>query len=103
MKGKTEPISSEGPDCTPIKTIILTGHSLDGGLTQIAHLFLQLFPFYGLADACEEVDIRTIAFSAPMTTFLKKPDGATSGFFEKFIEPATSCSIPILLLADTVT
>jgi hypothetical protein len=87
MINSNKKIPSEGPDGTRIKTIILTGHSLGGGLAQVAHLFLKLSPLYGLADACEEVDIRTVAFSAPMTTFLNKPDGATTDFLENFIEP----------------
>ena len=87
MINSNKKIPSKGPDGTRIKTIILTGHSLGGGLAQVAHLFLKLSPLYGLVDACEEVDIRTVAFSAPMTTFLNKPDGATTDFLEKFIEP----------------
>ena len=87
MINSNKKIPSKGPDGTRIKTIILTGHSLGGGLAQVAHLFLKLSPLYGLVDACEEVDIRTVAFSAPMTMFLNKPDGATTDFLEKFIEP----------------
>jgi hypothetical protein len=91
-------LDKNAKDGTPIKRIILTGHSLGGGLAQVAHhLYLTLLPsvdnekskLYGLAEACKKVVIRTVAFSAPMTTaLLDKPTSkATTDFLKKSIAP----------------
>jgi hypothetical protein len=84
-------------DGTKIKKIILTGHSLGGGLAQVAHLYLTKLPsvdddnskLYGLHEACKKVVIRTVAFSAPMTTALldKSTSEATTDFLKKSIAP----------------
>jgi hypothetical protein len=83
-------------DGTPITRIMLTGHSLGGGLAQVAHLFLRAppnrisfppSPWKKLVKACDDVEIKTIAISAPMTTVLQDPSSSTSEFLKNTIEP----------------
>lgn len=73
-------------DGTPITKIILTGHSLGGGLAQVAHLFMTVPDNYDLAEKVKGVDLRTVAFSAPMTIIDNQDDEATTTFI-KAIEP----------------
>mmetsp|Transcript_14361 Transcript_14361/g.21089 ORF Transcript_14361/g.21089 Transcript_14361/m.21089 type:complete len:408 (+) Transcript_14361:92-1315(+) len=72
---------------TPIKKVICTGHSLGGGLAQVAHLYLTApGAKWNVRDsACVE----TIAFSAPMTIAVKDDlDEGTEQFLEEDIKPA---------------
>ena len=61
-------------DGVPITKILLTGHSLGGGLANIAHLCLTIpsEDWKSLVETCEDkkVIIKTLAFSAPMTTIV---------------------------------
>jgi hypothetical protein len=64
--------------CKPIRRIILTGHSLGGGLAQVAHAFLtNKKEGSDIYKAIEDnnVDVCTLAFSAPMSIALR--EGAT--------------------------
>jgi hypothetical protein len=76
-------IKGEG-DGTLVKRIILTGHSLGGGLAQVAHLFLDhLFLTKGISG----VEIITVAFSAPMTTVLTERVEGTIDYLNKSVKP----------------
>jgi len=58
----------------PVKRIILTGHSLGGGMAQVAHVFLKSSKCPAeLSEviAKYKVKIHTVAFSAPMSIALK--------------------------------
>lgn len=94
VKGKYSKVPNKAKkDGTPIKRIILAGHSLGGGLAQVAHLFLRAPPDHpwsrwtSLVNDCKAVEIRTIAISAPMTTVLNNPSSDTAQFLQDVTEP----------------
>lgn len=69
-----------------IKRICLTGHSLGGGIAQVAHLFLagqQRRDFSEWVEALmdEDVSIRTVAFAAPMTIAILHRNHQGSNYF----------------------
>jgi hypothetical protein len=91
MKDKDKHISNK-PDerGSPIKRIILTGHSLGGGLAQVAHLYLSVMGGKDSDNAKvshlgTKVDVQTIAFSAPMTTAFTST-GITNTTTLKFLD-----------------
>jgi hypothetical protein len=94
MKDKNKPLSNE-PDKrgTPIKRIILTGHSLGGGLAQVAHLYLSVLggkdnAKVGHLGSKKGLDVRTLAFSAPMTTaFTSTTDTTMLKFLNDTVTP----------------
>lgn len=61
----------------PIRRVLFTGHSLAGGMAQVAHVFVrgqvlqQAVPWDGitLGDGPGQVDMRSICFAAPMTVY----------------------------------
>ena len=73
-----------------VKEVVFTGHSLGGGLAQVAHLF-------ALAQWAEhhpDVTFRTLTFSAPMTFFrsddeMDKEDMATLDELDKVLAKDT--------------
>jgi len=85
-KGENLGLNNRGD---PIKNIILTGHSLGGGLAQVAHLFITApvddkdSEWYGFAK--KDVNIQTVAFAAPMTTVLEKPSNKTTEFLAEYV------------------
>jgi Lipase (class 3) len=90
-----------------IKEIVLTGHSLGGGIAQIAHLYLKLLQpeaikssttLYGLAQALQKVTLRTLAFSAPMTTVLSDalPVSASASTRSKTIDFLNNTVAPVM-------
>jgi len=78
-----------------IREIVTTGHSLGGGIAQIAHTILRAqmedesSPWFELNG----VNVRSLAFSAPMTTLIV-PEG-TSDETRMFIDKisANSCNV----------
>jgi len=76
-----------------IDEVIFTGHSLGGGLAQVAHLFVEGcrsqdndFPWSTLS---KDFSIRTLAFEAPTTTLLdlgedEEKNNSSKAFLEKF-------------------
>ena len=71
-------------DGTPITRIILCGHSLGGGLAQVAHLYLRANKN---SKNYKDIEIKTIAISAPMTTVVDNPSADTSKFLTDVVEP----------------
>ena len=78
-------------DGTPIKRIIVSGHSLGGGLAQVTHLCLTTKggAFDDMVDAIEhkQVQVKTLAFAAPMTTVLVNPSKKTLTYLADHISP----------------
>ena len=79
-------------DGTPIRRIVVTGHSLGGGLAQVTHLCLTApgsDAFGDLADAIRrrEVQVKSVAFAAPMTTALVDPGPKAKQFLRDHIRP----------------
>jgi hypothetical protein len=80
-----------------IKQIILTGHSLAGGMAHVAHLFIEAQlsqPDNAWSHLQGELTCRTVAFSAPMTTLnldAEQSDTATNDFLKRVA--AHSCNI----------
>lgn len=74
---------------TPIKRILITGHSLGGGLAQVTHFCLTAKggDFDDLVSVIEEnkVQVQTVAFAAPMTTVLSNPSKETEDFLDNSI------------------
>lgn len=100
-------------DGTRITKIILTGHSLGGALAQVAHVCMKAppnnflspswppwpNPMADLVKACKDVEIRTIAISAPMTFVVEHPAPETTKFLQDVIEP---CMRNVFFNADVV-
>jgi hypothetical protein len=80
-----------------IKQIILTGHSLAGGMAHVAHLFIEAQlsqPDNAWSHLQGKLTCRTVAFSAPMTTLnldAEHSDTATNDFLKRVA--AHSCNI----------
>jgi hypothetical protein len=80
-----------------IKQIILTGHSLAGGMAHVAHLFIEAQlsqPDNAWSHLQGKLTCRTVAFSAPMTTLnldAEHSDTVTSDFLKRVA--AHSCNI----------
>jgi hypothetical protein len=94
MKDKNKPLSDKPEERgIPIKRIILTGHSLGGGLVQVAHLYLNVSRGKDnekVSHLGTKVDVQTIAFSAPMTTAFTSSgitDTTTLSFLNDTITP----------------
>jgi len=76
-----------------IEKLVLTGHSLGGGMAQIAHLYFQGELEKGKSSEWEKLfsqtadfKIETFAFAAPMTTVnvnSKEHESASSNFIER--------------------
>ena len=69
-----------------IQEILLTGHSLAGGLAQVAHCFLEgeRLAVSSPWKCLDQVNIRCISFSAPMTTVnLNRKDKGSAKFLKK--------------------
>ena len=72
--------------------LLLCACSLGGGLAQVAHLCMRATPnlfsrWNSLVNACKDVEIRTVAISAPMTTVLNTPSSETMQFLNDQIQP----------------
>jgi hypothetical protein len=80
-----------------ISQIILTGHSLAGGMANVAHLFLEAQlsqPDTAWSSLREQVTCRTVAFAAPMTAINMdetRSDAATNDFLQRVADH--SCNI----------
>jgi hypothetical protein len=82
-----------------VSQLILTGHSLAGGMAYVAHVFIegQLFQPDSIwsksqIDMPTKLTCRTVAFSAPMTILNLNPiDDATNKFLKKVGD--NSCNI----------
>jgi hypothetical protein len=80
-----------------IKQIILTGHSLAGGMAHVAHLFIEAQlsqPDNAWSHLQGKLTCRTVAFSAPMTTVnldADHVDTATNDFLKRVADH--SCNI----------
>ena len=78
-------------DGTPIKRIIVSGHSLGGGLAQVTHLCLTTKggAFDDIVEAIEsnQVQVKTLAFAAPMTTVLVNPSKKTLSYLDECVSP----------------
>lgn len=78
-------------DGTPIKRIIVSGHSLGGGLAQVTHLCMVApsGEFDDLVEAIDshDVEVKSVAFAAPMTTALVDPGQKTLTFLKECVEP----------------
>ena len=72
-----------------IENVVLTGHSLGGGIAQVAHLYLQgecekAHSDWQAVASKSSLKIHTVAFAAPMTTVnLKRDDGASARFIDQ--------------------
>ena len=72
-----------------IENVVLTGHSLGGGIAQVAHLYLQgecekQHSDWQAVASKSSLKIHTVAFAAPMTTVnLKRDDGASARFIDQ--------------------
>jgi len=72
-----------------IENVVLTGHSLGGGIAQVAHLYLQgecekEHSDWQAVASKSSLKIHTVAFAAPMTTVnLKRDDGASARFIDQ--------------------
>jgi cytochrome oxidase Cu insertion factor (SCO1/SenC/PrrC family) len=72
-----------------IKELLLTGHSLAGGVAQVAHCFIEgerlspRSPWNACTRAMKSLAVRCISFSAPMTTVnLCRNDKASTKFLQ---------------------
>jgi hypothetical protein len=80
-------------DGTPIKRIIVSGHSLGGGLAQVTHLCLKAKGSRVFDELVETIDshqvqVKTVAFAAPMTTVLAdNVSKDTFSFLKEKIQP----------------
>ena len=80
-------------DGIPIQRILISGHSLGGGLAQVTHLCFKSRGsgvFHDLVDTIDarHVQVKTVAFAAPMTTLVTdhaSPD--TLEFLKETIQP----------------
>ena len=53
-----------------VKQVVFTGHSLGGGVAQVAHLYA----LSNWKEAHPDVAFRTLTFSAPMTFFFSEDE-----------------------------
>jgi len=79
-----------------IDEIVLTGHSLGGGIAQVAHMYIKGEVMTKGSNwnvkATESIMIRTVAFSAPMTTCLLDRTHEASRLFINEVG-STMCNI----------
>mmetsp|Transcript_10497 Transcript_10497/g.23173 ORF Transcript_10497/g.23173 Transcript_10497/m.23173 type:complete len:408 (-) Transcript_10497:116-1339(-) len=84
-----------------IEEIIFTGHSLGGGIAQVAHLFVQgeMMIEHSPWNQMENLKIRTIAFAAPMSICLLDRKDKES---LRFIKRAGEMMCNIIYRSDVV-
>jgi hypothetical protein len=78
-----------------IKQVILTGHSLGGGLAQVAHMMIQgqlSQPGSAWSEFAAQITCRTVAFAGPMVVLNLDPTDSTTTDFMKTVSK-NACNI----------